>query len=556
MSENTIAIYCVNTNKSIDVCVGATLLEIVEILELTGPNRPMNAKVNNVVRGLNYRCWTPVDVEFMGYDSPSGKRTYVRSLAFLLAKAVYELYPSGKLYIEHSISKGYYCVLKHVGEVTEEMVKDIKTRMEMYVKADSVLKERIVRLDVALHLLRKVGANDRSVLYETAGIPYVHFCEMEGYINCFYGCLLPRTSFITLFDLISYKEGLLIRVPQVNKRNELEPVVKQDKLFEAYKRNLSLLRSLHMDNVADLNWANQNGQTKSLVLISEAMQEKYISQIAIEVAKRYETGVRVVLISGPSSSGKTSFRNRLEIQLRTNLLDTMGISLDDYFVNRSQTPIDENGKKDYESLYALDLLQFNKDLKKILAGEEVKLPSYNFTSGVREYKGHTVRLKPHTILVIEGIHGLNPELTSLIPAEAKFKLYVSALTTISLDNHNWIPTSDNRLLRRIVRDYRTRGNSAKMTLDRWPSVRRGEDRWIFPYQEEADMTFNSAMLYELAALRPVVEPLLRTVLPTDKAYSEAHRLLRFLNYFVTISSDMLPKTSLIREFVGGGAFLD
>ena len=383
---------------------------------------------------------------------------------------------------------------------------------------------------------------------------YTSYYELDGYVNFFYGCLTPSTSYVHLFDLVPYANGLLLQVPRPDKPDEIEPIIKQDKMFNAYKEHLTLQRTVGLNNVGDLNIANQKGMAQEIVLVSEAMQEKQVAKIAEEIASRYHDGVRIVLISGPSSSGKTTFCKRLEVQLITNLIHPIGISLDDYFLNREDTPLDENGEYDFESLYALDLPYLNQDIKKLLAGEEIDLPSFNFETGKRIYKGRRLRMYDNSILIMEGIHGLNPELTSFIDDHYKYRIYVSVLTTISLDNHNWIPTTDNRLLRRIIRDYRFRGYSAEQTIQRWPSVRAGEDKWIFPFQENADAMFNSAMLYELAALRKYAEPILSEVMENSPANAEAYRLLRFLKYFNYLNEDALPGTSLLREFLGGGSF--
>ena len=395
---------------------------------------------------------------------------------------------------------------------------------------------------------------DKVRLLESAGMVYTSYYELDGYINFFYGCLTPSTGSIQLFDIIPYKDGLLLRVPRRDDPTQLEPIVPQDKMFGAYKEHLTLQRTVDLNNVGDLNGAVARRHAQEIILVSEAMQEKQIAKIAEEIAERYQHGVRMVLISGPSSSGKTTFCKRLQVQLTTNLLRPIGISLDDYFLNREDTPKDEQGEYDFESLYALDLPYFNRDLERLLNGEEIELPTFDFHTGKRVFKGNKLKMEPNTVLVMEGIHGLNPELTRCINQDCTYKIYVSVLTTISLDNHNWIPTTDNRLLRRIIRDYRFRGYSAEQTILRWPSVRRGEDKWIFPYQEHADAMFNSAMIYELASLRPYAEPILAEVKENSPAYAEAYRLRRFLRYFTPIPTEQLPGTSLLREFLGGGSF--
>ena len=553
MSE-TITIYCKNNNTYKDVPIGSSLLDIYTAVGAPLRYRPMNAQVNNKTESLNFRCWQPKDIEFIDYTQLSGLRTYVRSLCHIFSKAVYDIWPTATLNLEHPVSKGYYCVIHNGKNIDLETIEKIKKRMWELIDADLPFLHKSVRTVDAAVLFRERGMNDKARLIETAGLPYTSYYELEGYINFFYGCLTPSTGYIQLFDLEPYMDGVLLRIPKQTDPMELQPVIKQDKMFEAYKEHLTLQRTVGLDNVGDLNLAIEKGRSQDIILVSEAMQEKQVAKIAEKIADGYKEGIRIVLISGPSSSGKTTFCKRLQVQLTTNLLHPVGISFDDYFLNREDTPKDEHGEYDFESLYALDLPYFNKDLKKLLSGEEIELPSFNFESGRRIFKGKKLKLRENSILVIEGIHALNPELTEFIDDKYKYRVYVSVLTSISLDNHNWIPTTDNRLLRRIIRDYRFRGYSAEDTINRWPSVRRGEDKWIFPYQENADAMFNSAMLYELAALRKFAEPILAQVPESSKANAEAYRLLRFLRYFNYIPTEELPGTSLLREFLGGGSF--
>ena len=553
MSE-TITIYCKNNNTYKDVPIGSSLLDIYTALGAPLRYRPMNAQVNNKTESLNFRCWQPKDIEFIDYTQLSGLRTYVRSLCHIFSKAVYDIWPTATLNLEHPVSKGYYCVIHNGKNIDLETIERIKKRMWELIDADLPFLHKSVRTVDAAVLFRERGMNDKARLIETAGLPYTSYYELEGYINFFYGCLTPSTGYIQLFDLEPYMDGVLLRIPKQTDPMELQPVIKQDKMFEAYKEHLTLQRTVGLDNVGDLNLAIEKGRSQDIILVSEAMQEKQVAKIAEKIADGYKEGIRIVLISGPSSSGKTTFCKRLQVQLTTNLLHPVGISLDDYFLNREDTPKDEHGEYDFESLYALDLPYFNKDLKKLLSGEEIDLPTFNFETGQRVFKGKKLKLRENSILAIEGIHALNPELTEFIDDKYKYRVYVSVLTSISLDNHNWIPTTDNRLLRRIIRDYRFRGYSAEDTINRWPSVRRGEDKWIFPYQENADAMFNSAMLYELAALRKFAEPILAQVPESSKANAEAYRLLRFLRYFNYIPTEELPGTSLLREFLGGGSF--
>ncbi len=553
--SDTITIYCKNNNVYKDVPVGSSLLDIYTMVGAPLRYMPMNAKVNNRVEGLKYRCWQPKDVEFVDCTQPAGLRTYVHSLCHILSKAVSDVLPSASLKLEHSISKGYYCVIRGIESKPDAgMIGKIKKRMGEIIDADLPFKYRTVRTTDAAALFRSRGMNDKAQLVETAGMPYTSYYELDGYVDFFYGCLTPSTGYVRLFDIVPYFDGVLLMVPKQSNPTELEQIVRQDKMFEVYRRHLELQRTLGMNNVGDLNRAIAGGHASEVILVSEAMQEKQVAKIAEEIAARYRDGVRIVLISGPSSSGKTTFCKRLSVQLVTNMLRPVAISLDDYFVDRDKTPRDETGDYDFESLYALDLPYLNSDIKKLLAGEEIEMPSFNFETGTRVYKGKKLKMHDNSVLVMEGIHALNPELTAMIDDSRKYRVYVSVLTSISLDDHNRIPTTDNRLLRRIIRDYRFRGCSARDTIARWQSVRRGEDKWIFPYQENADAMFNSAMIYELAALRKFAEPVLAEVREDAAENAEAYRLLKFLHYFNHIPDAGLPGASLLREFLGGGVF--
>ena len=550
-----VTIYCKNNNIYKEVKPGSSLFEIYKAVGSPLKHRALCASVNNRVRSLMYRCWQPKEVEFLDYTKLSGSRVYVRSLCFILSKAVNDIFPGRQFNLEHPVSKGYYCMFDDNEKISEEAIASIKKRMKEIIAADMPFVFNTVRTVDAVQLFRERGMEDKALLLETSGMSYSSYYELDGYVDYFYGDLTPSAGFIELFDIVSYDVGLLLRVPQLDNPSELNPVIMQDKMFGAYKRFLEIQKVVGLSDVGDLNRAIQEERTSEIVMVAEAIQEKRIAYIAGKIAERYNSnGVRVVLISGPSSSGKTTFCKRLQIQLITNLLNPLGISLDDYYLNREDTPKDENGNYDFESLYAIDLPYFKKDLQRLIEGEEVELPSFNFNSGLREYKGHKLKMRDNSILLLEGIHGLNPELTDNIPPERIFRIYVSALTTISLDGHNWIPTTDNRLLRRIVRDYQFRGYTAKQTISMWPSVRSGEDKWVFPYQENADELFNSAMIYEFAALRHYAEPILNEVFETEEEYAESYRLLRFLRYFNYIYENELPSTSLLREFLGGGKF--
>ncbi|MFR3188153.1 MAG: nucleoside kinase [Phocaeicola sp.] len=549
-------IYCKNTNSTKSFPEGSSLLTIYTGFNLQMPYGPVSAKVNNKVESLDFRVYYNKDVEFLDITSASGMRTYVRSLCFVLVKAVEELYPEGSISLEHPVSKGYYCNLHLDRGIGLDDVMRIKQKMQEIIHADIPYLRMECHTEEVVRLFRQRGMLDKAKLLETSGQLYSYYYRLGDTVDYYYGSLVPSTGYLHLFDLVKYYDGLLLRIPSRNNPNKLEELVKQEKMLEVFQEYHRWNQILGISTVGDFNIACNSGHATDLINVSEALQEKKIAHIADEITHRNENGERVklVLISGPSSSGKTTFSKRLSIQLMTNGMRPYPISLDDYFVNREDTPLDENGKHDFESLYALDLPFFEKQLKALLAGEEVELPRFNFTTGKREMSGKKLRVDEHMILILEGIHALNPALTPNIPAANKYKIYVSALTTILLDNHNYIPTTDNRLLRRIIRDYKYRNYSAEETIARWPSVRAGEDKWIFPYQEYADAMFNSALLFELAVLKENVEPVLRKVPNSCPEYSEAHRLLRFLSYFTPVQDKELPPTSLLREFLGGSSF--
>lgn len=549
-------IYCKNNNSTREFPEGSSLLDIYNGFNLAMPYGPVSAKVNNKVESLDFRVYYNKDIEFLDITSSSGMRTYVRSLFFILVKAVEELYPQGSISLEHPISKGYFCKLHIDRTIGLDDVQRIKQKMQEIIAADIPYTRTESHTEEVVRLFEKRGMMDKARLLDTYGQLYSYYYQLGDTVDCYYSSLVPSTGYIRLFDIVKYYDGLLLRIPNRENPTKLEEVVKQEKMLEVFQEYHRWNQILGISTVGDLNVACNHGHATDLINVSEALQEKKIAQIADEITHRNQDGKRVklVLISGPSSSGKTTFSKRLSIQLMTNGLKPYPISLDDYFVNRNDTPLDENGKHDFESLYAVDLPFFEEQLTTLLNGGEVELPRYNFTTGKREMSGKKLRIDEHMILIIEGIHALNPALTPHIPNENKYKVYVSALTTILLDNHNYIPTTDNRLLRRIIRDYKYRNYSAEETIARWPSVREGEEKWIFPYQENADAMFNSALLFELAVLKDYVEPVLRKVPNRCPEYSEAHRLLRFLNYFVSVQDKELPPTSLLREFLGGSSF--
>jgi uridine kinase len=549
-------IYCKNNNSTREFPEGSSLLDIYNGFNLAMPYGPVSAKVNNKVESLDFRVYYNKDIEFLDITSSSGMRTYVRSLFFILVKAVEELYPQGSISLEHPISKGYFCKLHIDRTIGLDDVQRIKQKMQEIIAADIPYTRTESHTEEVVRLFEKRGMMDKARLLDTYGQLYSYYYQLGDTVDCYYSSLVPSTGYIRLFDIVKYYDGLLLRIPSRENPTKLEEVVKQEKMLEVFQEYHRWNQILGISTVGDLNVACNEGHATDLINVSEALQEKKIAQIADEITHRDQDGKRVklVLISGPSSSGKTTFSKRLSIQLMTNGLKPYPISLDDYFVNRNDTPLDENGKHDFESLYAVDLPFFEEQLSTLLNGGEVELPRYNFTTGKREMSGKKLRIDEHMILIIEGIHALNPALTPHIPNENKYKVYVSALTTILLDNHNYIPTTDNRLLRRIIRDYKYRNYSAEETIARWPSVREGEEKWIFPYQENADAMFNSALLFELAVLKDYLEPVLRKVPNRCPEYSEAHRLLRFLNYFVSVQDKELPPTSLLREFLGGSSF--
>jgi len=551
---DSVKIFCKNNNEYFDFEAGTTPLEIFDKVKINISSPLAGVRINNVSRALNFRIYEPKTVEFIGISDLSGMRSYVRSLCFVLSKAINDLFPGKTIYIEHPVSNGYYCDLDMGEEITSETVAKIKNRMSEIIASDLPFEVRSAPTKEVVELFRSRGMDDKALLLETSGRVYANYHLLDNHIDYYYGALLPSTSWLYLFDILKFANGLLLQIPDRDNPQSIRPFVRQDKMMSVFNELLEYQRSLKVSNVGELNQANRKGGISDLVKISEAIQERKIASIADDIASRYDKGVRVILISGPSSSGKTTFCKRLNIQLTVNALRPINISLDDYYVNRIDTPLDENGQYDYESFYAIDLKTFNYDLKRLLSGEEVDLPIYDFVLGQRVYKGNKVKLDENSVIIMEGIHALNPLLLPNIDDDVKYRIYVSALTTISLDNHNWIPTSDNRLIRRIIRDYQFRNYSARETIARWDSVRRGEEKWIFPFQEEADAMFNSAMLYELAALRRSAEPILTEVPPDAPEYAEAYRLLKFLQYFIYIDIDELPNTSLLREFLGGSSF--
>lgn len=552
-----VQIYCVNNGKTLDFPTGCELLDIYPATGVELPYPVISARVNNVTEGLNFKVYNNKDVEFLDVRDPSAMRTYVRSLCFVLYKAVSELFPGSELFLRHPVSNGYYCSLEIGRPFTVEDVSAIKAKMKEIIAADMPFTRVESQVSEAKRIFQEKGLDDKVKLLETTGKLYTYYYILGDTVDSYYGNLVPSTGYLGVFDIVKYYDGLLLRIPSQENPNKLNDIVKQEKMQEVFREHQRWNHILNMETVGDLNNACQKGYATQIINVAEALQEKKIAHIAEQIYQRSVEGrpVKLVLISGPSSSGKTTFSKRLSVQLLTNGIMPYPISLDNYFLPREETPKDEHGDYDYESLYALDLEFFNKQVQAILRGEEVELPYYNFLTGKREFRGQKLKLKDNMLLVMEGNHGLNPDLTPQIPNESKFKIFVSALTTIALDRHNWIPTTDNRLVRRIVRDFNYRGYSAQQTIARWQSVRAGEDKWITPFQEYADVMFNSALWFEFAAFRSHVEPILSMVPQNCREYAEAYRLLRFMKYFYAIRDNEIPHTSLIREFIGGSSFI-
>ena len=545
-------IRCKNNKKSLKVPMGSTLSDVFKEINLQMPYGPVSAKVNNKVEGLHYRVYHNKDVEYLNLHTQSGIRTYTRSLFLVLCKAVHDLYSRSEVIIDIPVSNGYYCNLKLGHAITAEDVNRIRTRMQEIVNAHLPIQRFETTTEEAIDMFSKLGDEQKAKLLKSSGTLYTVYYVLDDYKDYYYGSMLTNTSQLYLFGLEPYFDGVLLRIPSVQDPSQLGALIRQDKMFEVFKEHHRWQSLLGIKTVGDFNEAVGNGEATNLINVSEALQEKKISQIADKIAAKKD--IKVVLIAGPSSSGKTTFCKRLSVQLLASGVKPVQISLDDYFVNREETPKDEQGEYDYESIYALNIPLINEQFNALFNGQEVELPKYNFQTGSSEKSGNKLHLEENNVLVVEGIHALNPTLTAQIPDDKKFKIYTSALTTILLDNHNYIPTTDNRLLRRIVRDYKYRGCSAQETIRRWPSVRAGENKWIFPYQEQADVMFNTAMLFELAVIKPQAEEVLEQVPENCEEYAEAYRLRKFLKYFSPLPFRDLPPTSLLREFLGGSSF--
>lgn len=550
--KQMLLIRCKNNKKVLKVNVGSTLSEVFSASELKMDHGPVCARVNNKVQGMHYRLYNDKDVEFLDMRSGSGSRTYTRTLFFICCKAINDLYGNVEVRIDIPVSKGYYVHVKLGRDITADDVARIRCRMQEIIDAGTPIRRRMVTAEEAIRLFSEKGDMSKVKLLKGQGKLYTVYYQIDDFIDYFYGALLTSTSEVYLFDLVAYSDGMLLRVPSRENPGELCPMPRQQKMFDVFKEHHEWQNIIGLRTVGDLNDAVDKGFATDIINVNEALQEKKIARIADQIAARHD--VKLVLLAGPSSSGKTTTCKRLSIQLLTCGLKPLQISLDDYFIDRDKTPLDANGEYDYESIHALNIALINEQFNALFKGEEIELPRYNFQTGKSEKSGKRLKLAPNDIVVVEGIHALNPELTAQIPEQQKFRVYVSALTTILLDEHNYIPTTDNRLLRRIIRDYKYRGVSAQESIHRWPSVRAGEERWIFPFQENADAMFNSAMLYELAVIKQQAEPLLEQVPENCEEYAEAHRLLKFLRYFHAISYRQLAPTSLLREFLGGSSF--
>lgn len=554
-----IKIFCVNTGDYIDVEGGLSLMQLAVRMGAALPFTPICAHVNNKTESLCFQVYSPKRVEFLDAQSPSGRRAYVRSLCMILYRALCEVLPGMNLRIEHSISAGSLCHI--IGEDGKVVAPDAAILAKLHATMSRLVTENhpfVLKespTEEVMEIFRRQGLTSKVELLETTSELYTSYYTLDGIADSYYSVLVPSTGFIRTFDLMPYHDGFLLMGPDPENPDVPRQPVTQEKMFKAYQDYLLFNRTIKVSNVGRLNRAVQSRHISELINVAEAMHEKFLASIANKISERNDDGgARIVLLAGPSSSGKTTATKRLAIQLMTNLKTPKMISLDDYFIDREKTPLDESGDYDYESLYALDLERLNVDLRDLLAGKTINLPTYSFELGRRVTRERPLHLDPDDVLLIEGIHGLNPELTHALNSDDIFKVYVSALTSLSIDDHNWISTTDNRLLRRIVRDHKYRHTPAIETIRRWPSVRRGEEKWIFPFQENADATFNSSLIFELGAMKDYAEPLLRRVPHNSPLYAEAYRLLKFLGYFEPIPSDQIPTTSLLREFLGGSSF--
>ena len=553
-----VKIFCKNNNTSKTFPEGLTLMEMLASFDFDQPYPILAAKVNNVCQGLKYRAFNSRQVEYLDYTSYAGRSVYCNSLCFLLCKSVKDIFPEAKVILRRPISKGYYCSIdkRDGSELSENDLLMIKERMSALVEKDIPFKRHEVLTEEAIELFENLGYDDKVKLLKTSGDVYVNYYTLGDTPDYYYEALLSSTGYLKVWDLTMYRGGLFLRVPDRHKPEELAPFVEQPKTFEVFSENLRWNRIMKLDNVGDVNLACQRGEASDLIKIAEALQEKKIVQIAEEIERRVnqDNPLKLVLITGPSSSGKSTFCKRLSIQLKACGINPISFSTDDYFVNRLDTPSLPDGSFDFDNFDTVDHDYLQKDVMKLLAGETVDVPEYNFVTGLREYNGRKLKLEPGSVLIIEGIHALNPRLTDQVPDSSKYRIFINTITSISLDDHNCIPTSDNRLLRRIVRDFNKGAFTARESIMHWPNVRRSEVKWIYPYQENADVLFNSAYLVEFAVIRAHAEKILMTVPKNCPEYSEVNRLKKFLSYFTPVSDKDVPATSLLRSFIGGSSF--
>lgn len=550
-------IFCKNTNTTRKYVEGTSLLKMLDDFDFEKPFPIISAKVNNVSQGLKFRVYQNKEVEFLDAREPSGMRVYCRSLCFLLCKSAADVFPGCRVYMEHPISHGYFFHLykSDSSAVTQEDVDALKARMRGIVEQDMPFHRYDVHTEEAIKIFNANGSYDKVRLLQTNDEVYSDYYTLGDTADYYYGRLVPSTGYLKVWDVQLYHDGLLMRACDKSNPFEVAPFVDQPKTYGMFKENLKWNIIMGLNTVGDVNFACREGNASELIQIAEALQEKKIVSIAEDIYRRYsEAKVKLVLITGPSSSGKTTFCKRLSIQLKACGLKPLSMSTDDYFVDRVKTPLLPDGSYDFDNFDTVDHALMEQDLMKILSGEEVSVPEYNFVTGTRDYNGKKIKLRQGSVLLIEGIHALNPELTRDIPDESKYKIFINTLTSSALDNHNWIPTSDNRLLRRIVRDYNKGAFTATESIRQWPKVRASEEKWIYPFQETADAMFNSAYLIEFAVLRNHAEPILASVPKNCPEYSEAHRLLKFIHYFTPVSDREIPPTSLLREFLGGSSF--
>ena len=553
--SDIITLRLVNSGVAIDVEMGTSLAEVLNKADFARPYPILVARVNNRYKGLNYRIYKPVTVEYLDVRHYEGYRVYQRTLSFVMQVAATELFPERKLRIRHSLGSGFYAEFESCIVPTCEELALLKARMTEIVERDlPITREKRLSEEVAEEYER-YNFDDRLELVKTRPHLYRtinHLCGMPGY---FYGALAPSTGYVRYFDIAPYYNGIYVALPEREHPESVSTEIALDKMFDIFHEYQQWIDIMGVSTVGELNRRVMEGDASELIKIAEAFHELKIAQIARSIAQaNEERGTHLVLISGPSSSGKTTFSKRLGVQLRVRGYDPVLIALDDYYVDRDKTPLDEHGKPDFEALEAIDLAVLNDHLQRLAAGESVEVPRYNFITGKRQWHDKPLKLTDRSILIMEGIHALNPRLTPCIADGSKFKIYISCFTSVAMDNFSRIPTTDNRMLRRTIRDYATRGSSALRTLEMWPSVRRGEERHIFPYQENANVMFNSSLFYELSVLRAIAEPILSEVPDTAPEYAEAKRMLRFLDNFVPIAPDEIPPTSLLREFIGGSSF--